>query len=41
MTSTKRFDEIGKDGLALAGGKGALETTKREVALCRCAAPMV
>ncbi len=23
MTSTKRFDEIGKDDLALAGGKGA------------------
>ena len=23
MTSTKRFDEIGKDDLALPGGKGA------------------
>ena len=23
MTSTKRFDEIGKDAFALAGGKGA------------------
>ena len=39
MTSTKRFDEINKDDLALAGGKDTLETTKREVALCRCAAP--
>jgi len=35
MTSTKRFDEIGKDDLALAGGKGA-NVGKFSHAGCQC-----